>query len=217
MTLYGVPLSPFVRKVLFTLAELSLACERIDVAPQSEQADFRRASPAGRIPAFVDGDFQIADSAAICRYLIMRERSALLGGPSPQRQARIVQWETFGDDDLAPALLPALFERVVKPVRLGQASDEAPVEQVVQKRFPPVCERLEAALAQRGPWLLGETFSYADIVIGSHLATAELADILPEPGRYGHLDTWSDAVRERSGYQVMMQTTRDYIAAKDGR
>ena len=212
MKLYGVPLSPFVRKVLFTLDVLDLSCDHEELAPGSDDSAFRKTSPAGRIPGFADGDFQIADSAAICRYLVTRERSELMGGPSPQRQARIVQWETWGDADLGPALLAPLLERVVKPVRLGQATDEARVETALAESLPPVYAELDAALAHRGPWLIGEAFSYADIAIASHLSTAEIADVLPSEGTYPALGAWLARVRGQRGYQTLMDITRDYIA-----
>ncbi|WP_348762396.1 glutathione S-transferase family protein [uncultured Salinisphaera sp.] len=211
MKLYGVALSPFVRKVLFTFGELGLVGETIDVAPHSTDADFRRTSPAGRIPGFADGDFLINDSAAICRYLVVRERSELMGGPSPQRQGRIVQWETWGDAALAPALMTPLLERVVKPVRLKQTTDEDAVDKAVRDALPPAYEALDKALAERGPWLIGEVFSHADIAIGAHMASAELANVLPDEARFKHLTAWLSRVQERPAYQTTMEQTRATI------
>ncbi|RJS95123.1 glutathione S-transferase family protein [Salinisphaera sp. Q1T1-3] len=161
MKLYGTPLSPFVRKVWFMIAELGLECESIEIAPRSQDTEFRATSPLGRIPSFVDGDFVTDDSGAICRYLAMRERSALMGGPSPQRQARVVRWERWVDDDLNPALLTPLLERIVKPLRTGAPPDDAALEAGLAA-LPDVYAHLEGELTGRAPWLLGETFSHAD-------------------------------------------------------
>ena len=211
MKLYGVALSPFVRKVLFTFGELGLAGETIEVAPHSTDADFRLTSPSGRIPGFADGDFLINDSAAICRYLVTRERSELMGGPSPQRQGRIVQWETWGDAALAPALMAPLMERVVKPVRLKQPTDEDAVSTAVRDALPAAYDTLDKALAERGPWLIGDVFSYANIAIGAHMASAELADVPPDAARFEHLAAWFARVQERAAYQAMMDQTRATI------
>lgn len=47
---HGVPLSPFVRKVLFTLEYKKLDFEINPVFPGSDDAAFREISPLGKIP-----------------------------------------------------------------------------------------------------------------------------------------------------------------------
>ena len=198
MIVYGVPLSPFVRKVLFVLGELRLDAERVDTPPASDEVVFRRISPLGRIPAFSDAQFEIADSAAINRYLVMREHSPLMGGNNATRQARITAWETFADDDLAPALQVALIERVVKPVRLGEQTNEKAVTASLVDSLEPVYRHLEQRLANVNCWVLGATASMPTS-LSVHLATAELADVLPQAQRYPKLNTWPKSVR--TGYR----------------
>jgi len=67
--LYGVALSPFVRKVRVALAEKGVAYEHDPVIPVNVSAEYRKKSPLGKIPAFEDGDKTLADSSVICAYL----------------------------------------------------------------------------------------------------------------------------------------------------
>lgn len=70
MILYGVPLSPFVRKVTFMLFELELEFKQKMIAPGGGDPAFRATSPLGRIPGLTDRDFALDDSSAICHYLV---------------------------------------------------------------------------------------------------------------------------------------------------
>ena len=69
LTLYGAPLSPFVRKVRLLLAEKGLDYQLEAIAPFGQPAWYREISPLGRIPALRDGDLALADSSVICQYL----------------------------------------------------------------------------------------------------------------------------------------------------
>ena len=69
MILFGSSISPFVRKVLMFAAEKGIALESRPVSPHSDDHEFRAASPFGKIPALVDGDYTLADSTAIVSYL----------------------------------------------------------------------------------------------------------------------------------------------------
>ena len=51
-TLYGVNVSPFVRKVRVALAEKNIAHEHESVNPMSPPENYREISPLGKIPAW---------------------------------------------------------------------------------------------------------------------------------------------------------------------
>lgn len=216
MTLYGVPLSPFVRKVLLVAHELGAPLDTIEVPPHSDDPDFRRISAMGRIPAFSDGAFEIVDSSAIGRYLITQANSDLMGGRNAHRQARIVAWERLADDDLAPALTDVFIERVVKPVRLGQPTDESIVEAALESRLPPVWDRLEGLLADDGSWLVDGELSYADFALGTHLASAELAGVLPDESNYPNIVAWHHRLQSCAAYRAMIASVQNCIERMTG-
>jgi hypothetical protein len=72
LKIYGVPISVHTRKVIVVALAKDLPHEVVPVVPvvpDSLPHNWRQLSPTGTIPALTDGDFTIADSAAICAYL----------------------------------------------------------------------------------------------------------------------------------------------------
>ena len=68
LTIWGRSNSVNVQKVLWCLAELDLAYERIDAGMQfgrNSDADYLAMNPNGRVPTLVDGDFVLWESNSI--------------------------------------------------------------------------------------------------------------------------------------------------------
>ena len=211
MILYGVPLSPFVRKVLFTLYELELEFEQHLLVPGDSSADFRALSPLGRIPAFQDGDVGISDSSAICHYLLGRYPSELLDIANPESVARAVQWDKYADEDVAPVLLAPLIERLVKPVRFDTPADESVVKKALREQILPVFDHLEARLQTlSGEWLMGSAFSYADIALGSHISSFLLSNLELDDARWPALSGWVERLQGRPAFQRFCDDVRNF-------
>src|SRR6185503_5684085 len=72
LKIYGVPISVHTRKAIVLALAKDLPHEVIPVVPvipDNPPPNWRDLSPTGKIPALADGDFNVADSAAICAYL----------------------------------------------------------------------------------------------------------------------------------------------------
>ena len=72
LKIHGVPISVHTRKVIVAALAKGLPHEVIPVVPVipgNPPPNWRELSPTGKIPAITDGDFTLADSAAICAYL----------------------------------------------------------------------------------------------------------------------------------------------------
>lgn len=95
ITVYGRATSSNVQLVMWGLAELGLACERLDYGHVHGGLDtpaFRALSPHGLVPVIRDGDLVIWESAAILRYLAGRYGSAPFWPAEPAARARIDMW-----------------------------------------------------------------------------------------------------------------------------
>ena len=68
-TLYGVSLSPFVRKVRAVLAIKSIDYELVNVMPGAMDSEFLAKSPLSKIPVWEEDGWTLPDSSAICAYL----------------------------------------------------------------------------------------------------------------------------------------------------
>ncbi len=74
LTIWGRANSVNVQKVLWCLAELDLAYERIDAGMQfgkNTEAAYLAMNPNGRVPTLVEGDYVLWESNSVMRYLCM--------------------------------------------------------------------------------------------------------------------------------------------------
>ena len=114
-------------------------------------------NPMGKVPALSDGDAALGEAAAICAYIADRYPEAKLApAVTDPRRARYLQWLFFSPGCIEPAIIQ-IFTKI-----------EIPTSTAAWGSATQVFDVLEAALA-KGPWILGEEFSAADITVGSGL------------------------------------------------
>ena len=118
------------------------------------QPDPKNAHPEGKVPALVHDGRLIMESAAICLYLSDAFPEAGLG-PQVGDPGRgdFLTWLFFYGGEVEPALIEKFTGRVDKDEREAKSYDQA-------------VTRFERAL-ERGPYILGEAFSAADVLFGS--------------------------------------------------
>ena len=145
---------------LWLMEETGQPYERvlIDLNKNDQKSpDYLKINPMGKVPAIQDGDVSVAESAAICAYVAERYPEAKLAPPvGDPRRAKYLQWLFFGPGCIEPAMVQVSTKIEMNPVAAGWGDAQR------------VFDVLDDALA-KGPWLLGETFSAADIIIGSGL------------------------------------------------
>ena len=94
-TLYGVALSQPTRSCLLLIKEanLDIAYEEVNMmAGAHKQEPFISINPAGQLPAFADGDFKLAEGAAILTYIAESNNLADWYPTDPKARAKINQW-----------------------------------------------------------------------------------------------------------------------------
>ena len=122
---------------------------------------YLKLNPNGKVPTLVvDGQFVMFESAAITMFIADRHPAAKLA-PAPDEMARghFCQWLTHLTNSVQPAML-----RYYYPDRNTAAADGT--EAVASKAMEEVAtvwSRIDAHLRTKGPYLLGERFSAADI------------------------------------------------------
>ncbi|MDP3844901.1 MAG: glutathione S-transferase family protein [Pseudomonas sp.] len=173
LTVYGAPLSPFVRKLRVFLAEKGLEYQLEIITPFGQPEWYRELSPLGRIPALKDDDFAIADSSVICQYLEEKhpELPQLYGKTAAQR-AQIRWLEKYADYELAPLTTFAVFRnRVLKPT-MGQPCDEAAVQTALHDKLPAHFDYLEKILGT-ADYFVDNALSMADLAFSCQLINLE--------------------------------------------
>jgi glutathione S-transferase len=116
--------------------------------------EFLKINPAGKLPALVDGDAKIFEGAAICLYLAEKFPEANLAPKigAPER-GRYLSLMVYSTSQLEPAMADAL---------LGVAH----LAQRGWTDFETARNVIEGELGD-GPYLFGDWFTAADVMIGS--------------------------------------------------
>ena len=145
---------------LWLMEETGQPYERvlIDISTGAQkQADYLAINPMGKVPALKDGEVTLAENAAICAYVAERYPDAKLTPPlgDPVR-AKFLYWLFFLPGCIEPAMVQLSTKFEINPVAAGWGEAQRPFDV------------LDAALS-KGPWLLGENFSAADVAMGSML------------------------------------------------
>jgi glutathione S-transferase len=132
--------------------------------------DYLAVNPMGKVPALEHGGVVITEAAAICAYLADEFPRAKLNVPvGDPRRGIYLKWLFFGPSCMEPAITDRAFPRKEEPRRamLGYGDFDT-VMYVVAKAV------------SAGPYLMGEQFTAADVVIGSNLRWGMLFKLLPE-------------------------------------
>ena len=126
-------------------------------------------NPMGKVPALKHGDVIITEAAAICTYLADEFPQAKLNVPvGDPRRGPYLKWLFFSPACIEPAITDQAFPRQEQPRRgtLGYGDFDS-VMNVVAKAVEP------------GPYLIGEQFTAADVVVGSTLRWGLMFGLLP--------------------------------------
>lgn len=204
MTVYGAPLSPFVRKLCLCLIEKGLAYDLEPVMPFNQPDWFRELNPLGRIPAFRDGDLTLADSSVICQYLEEHyPQSQHLYGEDAKQRARVRWLEKYADYELAPLCTFSVFRNRVLKTSMGQQCDEDQVQQTLRDKLPKHFDYLQATLGE-GPYFLGEQCSMADLALACQLINMEHGGETLDASRWPALAAHYQRVKARPSVQQVL-------------
>ena len=135
---------------------------------------YMKVHPHGAVPALVDGDLQLFESAAICAYLADKFPEKRLAPPigTPAR-GLYYQWMVYAIATLEPPVIDVFMQTAMLP----EAERSPAVLAAARKKFGDVANVLEQALGTR-PFLLGEQFTAVDVMIGSTLGWAQMLGLL---------------------------------------
>jgi glutathione S-transferase len=137
---------------------------------ENRAPDYLAINPMGKVPALRHGDTVITEVAAICTYLADEFPAAKLNVPigSPRRGAYL-KWLFFA---------PGCFEPAVTD-RAAPRKEEARRAMLGYGDFDTTMDVTAAAVA-KGPWLMGEHFTAADVVLGAHIRWGMMFKMVPE-------------------------------------
>jgi glutathione S-transferase len=163
ITIHGSPVSPFVRKTLVCLIEKGVDYDLNPISPFPAPESHLKISPLGKIPAMTDGDFALADSAAICGYIDRKHPEKPMFPTDVEDYGRALWFQIWADNELAKATAGLFFNRIAVRM-MKREPDEAVIAKIISDVQPPIFNYIEAEIGDK-EFLLGDQFSIADIAI----------------------------------------------------
>jgi len=163
---------PFSRAAhtLWTLEEIGEPYEVrfVDIMKgEQKQPPVHDLNPMGKIPVVVDGDAVITENAAIALYLADRYA---LGRLAPHlddpRRATYLRWSLFAPSVIEPGAMARAQKWEYRASQAGWGEHEA------------MLAAIESAIAGRD-YLLGTTFSIADVIFGGTLRYLLRFEMIP--------------------------------------
>jgi glutathione S-transferase len=174
----------------------------VDLKSKAHQKpEYLKLNPKGRVPVLIDGNFAMTESVAIIMHLADRHPEAKLAPAigTPER-AHWYQWLLYLTNTLQPTYLEYFYPERSFP---DAPNTQQQLKASAERRLASMFIYIDSELAARGPYLLGETFSAADIFM--HMM-ARWSRWFEKPAyRYLHIKQLTDLVRARPAVQRMMK------------
>ena len=198
MKLYYVPQTRAAR-ARWMLEELGVPYEMHRVDNKNRENDrpaYRALHPLGHVPVLVDGDVTIFESAAIVAWLADRfpEKKLAPAVTDVKGRAAYQQWMFFGMATMEPPIAQVWAHTRSRP-------EEKRIPALVEEsraRFQDVASVVEREIASK-PWILGDAFSAADIVVGGCVNWARSLTLLDE---HPACKDYSKRLMERPAFQA---------------
>jgi glutathione S-transferase len=224
LKLYNAPHSTCSQKVRICLAEKTLPFEdtRLDLGKGKDQLkpEYLKLNPNGVVPTLVDDGAVIVDSSVICEYLDEKYPAPRLTPADVAQRAKMRAWMRYFEEVPTVAVRVPSFNMGFLPRYAGldderfraEQSDIRPIRKHFYRRMgtqgfkrsdveaaldqiDSTCARMDAALAD-GPWLMGEQYTLADIVVTPSID--RMADL-------GYSGIWSDQYPRVTAWYARMQ------------
>lgn len=152
---------------------------------ETQTAEFRALNPRGKIPVLQDGDLVLAESAAIINYLVENYApgSGLVPRPGTPQRAIYDQWCFFVMTELDAHTLYVLRRHEDLATLYGAAPNAV---QTAREGFARQVAAVTRTLRSGGPYLLGDGFTCADVLLTTCLTWARYCKIplAPELAEY---------------------------------
>ncbi len=139
---------------------------------EQKQDGVRGLNGMGKIPVIVDGDAVVSEAAAIALYLADRYAPGRLAPAldAPER-ATYLKWSFYAPSVIEPGCLAHSQKWEYRASAAGFGT------------YPEMLDTISGAIG-KGPWLLGDKFSMADLVFGGTVAYLTMFGMLDRRPEY---------------------------------
>jgi len=231
LVLYHANYSTCSQKVRFVLHEKNLEFQDVKLnLGQKDQLkpEYVAINPNAVVPTLVDDGQPIIESSVICEYLDEKYPHNPLLPEGIVERARTRAWMHFIEEVAVPAIrVPSvnraflhrydgldqkrfedeqmnvrkirkeLFQRMGSPKGFTKEAVDRALESLGE-----TCRRMNEAIARKGPWIMGEQFTLADVLVMpsiDRLADLGLAGVWE--GKYPHVSAWYERLKDKPAFQ----------------
>ena len=153
--------------------------------------EYRKLSPLGQVPTFVDGDTVITDSTAALVYLAIKYGDERWLPRDAEGAARVQRWlSTASGEVYRGPVLARAGRQFGRPVDLERADGES------KRLFKWMQQELDDRT-----WLAADHATIADIAMYSYVRVVDEGDI--DLGPYPAILRWLEAVENLDGFEAM--------------
>jgi glutathione S-transferase len=209
---------------------LSFEDIRLDLAKKDQlKPDYLAINPNAVVPTLVDDGVPIIESSVICEYLDEKYPHNPLVPADIVERARMRAWMHYIEEVAVGAIrVPSfnraflyrfdgldqdrfeneeigkrkvrkeLFQRMGSPQGFTSEDIDRSLEQLGE-----TCRRMDEAIAKKGPWLMGEQFTLADVLVMpsiDRMADLGLSHIWE--GKYPRVSEWYERLQARPAFQA---------------
>jgi len=172
LTLYYAPRTrSFTALWLLEEFGLDYALESFDLSNRRhKQPDYLALNPLGKVPMLLDRGRAVPEIGAIAIYLSdLYPAAKLAPAPDEPKRPDFLRWIFFASAIIEPSLGERMFGWTPAPSSLAWGSFDEMI-------------RVATEGLSRGNWLLGDTFSAADVLVGAGLRFGMLFGAIPVEG-----------------------------------
>jgi len=143
---------------------------------ETQTPEFTRLNPREKIPVLQDGYLTLSESAAIVTYLAETygQPAGLIPPASSPERAAYFEWCFFAMMELDAHTLYVIRKHTALSRVYGEASNAV---RAAREGFEKQARVADRALAARGPFILGGTFTGADILLTTCLGWADRLEL----------------------------------------
>jgi glutathione S-transferase len=192
MKIYGHPMSTCTRKVLMTLLETGTPYELVVVdfaKGEHKQEPHVSRQPFGQVPALQDGDFELYESRAMCRYVNDKASGSLVPRDVRDR-ARAEQWISVETSDFSGAAMKFVFHHIFQRQQTPETLETAGAQ------LDKALAIMDKQLASH-PFIAGDSFTLADVCFMPYVEYAMSTPAQERFAKHPHGSAWWSQGSER--------------------
>jgi glutathione S-transferase len=165
--------------------------------------EYLAVNPMGKVPTLDDAGTIVSEVSAICCYLAdAYPKAGLAPAVHDKLRGPYLKWLFYVPSCVEPAVLDKAMNRPPPPRSTAGWAD-----------YDTVIEVLRAATAKAAPYLLGERFTAADVVVGSSLRWLMQFKLIPELPEFV---AYTDTLKKRPALQRQLATDQAFARQTSG-